>query len=137
MTFCPIITGTRLTKYEIIYGNIWFWLVNMILILVNYGRYFKWNQNIIEWSNSIIPGRNSGPYWPDLTASMVPGSKSSKTARGTYLPPDERDTAAKQQKSQIKLDQIKSWAVYEFPTLSIKNLKVSLVDVCLCTFSEM
>lgn len=26
---------------------------------------------------------------------MVPGSRSSRTARGTYFPPDERDTAIK------------------------------------------
>lgn len=29
----------------------------------------------------------------------MPGSKSSKIARGTYLPPDERDTATKERKN--------------------------------------
>ena len=37
--------------------------------------------------NTKLSGRNICPNGPERTESIVPGSKSTKTARGTYLPP--------------------------------------------------
>jgi len=34
-----------------------------------------------------LSGRKSSPYGPALIESMVPGSKSTRTALGTYFPP--------------------------------------------------
>ena len=59
-----------------------------------------------------LSGLNICPNGPDLTESMVPGSKSTKTARGTYFPPGkrrqidisyrERDVAGKLQQKNAK-----------------------------------
>lgn len=35
-----------------------------------------------------LSGRKICPKGPDRTESMVPGSRSTNTARGTYLPPE-------------------------------------------------
>lgn len=40
--------------------------------------------------NTKLSGRKIWPKGPDLTESMVPGSKSTKMARGTYLPPRKK-----------------------------------------------
>jgi hypothetical protein len=37
------------------------------------------------WPNTKLSGRKRPPRGPDRTASMVPGSRSTKIARGTYL----------------------------------------------------
>lgn len=41
--------------------------------------------------NTKLSGLKICPNGPDLTESMVPGSKSTRTARGTYLPPEIPD----------------------------------------------
>ena len=38
--------------------------------------------------NTKLSGRKRSPKAPPLTASMVPGSRSTRTARGTYFPPE-------------------------------------------------
>lgn len=41
-----------------------------------------------DWPKTKLSGLNSCPNGPARTESIVPGSKSTKTARGTYFPPD-------------------------------------------------
>lgn len=39
--------------------------------------------------NTKLSGLKSCPYGPDRTESIVPGSRSTRTALGTYFPPGE------------------------------------------------
>jgi len=53
-----------------------------------------------------LSGLKIWPIGPDLTESMVPGSRSTKMARGTYLPPMAKIENLKQKwcKTTIKQD---------------------------------
>ena len=52
--------------------------------------------------NIKLSGLNNCPNGPDLTESIVPGSKSSKIALGTYLPPESDKNEKFQTKGKKK-----------------------------------
>lgn len=68
-----------------------------IVILIKWiSKYILRHSEVVEQKskNRNLPkiklsGLKSCPKGPDRTESIVPGSRSSKIARGTYLPPKE------------------------------------------------
>lgn len=48
-----------------------------------------WHISLLYPPNTKLSGLKICPKGPDLTESMVPGSKSTRMARGTYLPPPQ------------------------------------------------
>ena len=49
-----------------------------------------------------LSGLNTCPKGPDLTESIVPGSRSTSTARGTYFPPAETQVLSNKSKKKKK-----------------------------------
>lgn len=63
-----------------------------------------------------LSGLKICPKGPDLTESIVPGSKSTSTARGTYLPPGNENTGGQihETNSVETITQAKTYSLCSF-----------------------
>ena len=72
VTFCPVVTSSTLSCY--------------LNKLINSENSWSW----LNLPKTKLSGLKICPNGPDLMESMVPGSKSTRTERGTYLPPEKK-----------------------------------------------